>query len=210
MQPRGSPQGAPHHHRRVHRRYAVNLLETLIGKLAHRLLQPPGVIGVGENRQFRKSLTTAKSPSAPKPASSLAPSRPPSPTMFRPTPPLPTPRSTDADAERCKRAISSKAPVPRGGPRHRGLFDDRRGDRVMVCLSGGKRQLRPARHPARFRRPAPVRFELIAVNLDQKQPGFLRRGPAQPFGARAWVACFIETQDTYSIVKEKVPRARPQ
>ena len=46
------------------------------------------------------------------------------------------------------------------------------GDKVMVCLSGGKRQLCDARRAAALRERAPIDFDIVAVNLDQKQPGF--------------------------------------
>jgi tRNA 2-thiocytidine biosynthesis protein TtcA len=81
------------------------------------------------------------------------------------------------------------------------------GDRVMVCLSGGKDSYGMLDILLKLRDRAPVRFELIAVNLDQKQPGF----PAHVLPAylgRLGVPFHIETQDTYSIVKRLVPEGK--
>jgi tRNA 2-thiocytidine biosynthesis protein TtcA len=109
------------------------------------------------------------------------------------------------------------------------------GDRVMVCMSGGKdsytlldmlmslRRSAPVNHPGKSSPPrlagslssdkkldfpgTPVRFELIAVNLDQKQPGFPQHVLPQ-YLAAAGVPFHIIEQDTYSVVKRVVPEGR--
>jgi len=81
------------------------------------------------------------------------------------------------------------------------------GDRVMVCVSGGKDSFGLLDILLKLQARAPVRFELIAVNLDQKQPGF----PAQvlpDYLRQLGVPFHIETQDTYSIVKKVVPEGK--
>jgi len=88
---------------------------------------------------------------------------------------------------------------------HFAMIED--GDRVMVCLSGGKDSYTLLDILLKLQAVAPVRFQLVAVNLDQKQPGF----PEQvlPEYLRALGVPFhIETQDTYSIVKRVVPEGK--
>jgi tRNA 2-thiocytidine biosynthesis protein TtcA len=81
------------------------------------------------------------------------------------------------------------------------------GDRVMVCMSGGKDSYGMLDILQKMQARAPIRFELIAVNLDQKQPGF----PAHvlpEYLAKTGVPFHIENQDTYSIVKDKIPEGK--
>ena len=81
------------------------------------------------------------------------------------------------------------------------------GDRVMVCLSGGKDSYGMLDVLLSLREKAPVDFELIAVNLDQKQPGFPERVLPEYLG-QLGVPFRIVEQDTYSIVKRVVPEGK--
>ena len=81
------------------------------------------------------------------------------------------------------------------------------GDRVMVCLSGGKDSYALLDILMKLQQRAPIHFELIAVNLDQKQPGF----PADVlpnYLSQLGIQFHIETQDTYSVVKKVIPEGK--
>jgi tRNA 2-thiocytidine biosynthesis protein TtcA len=78
------------------------------------------------------------------------------------------------------------------------------GDKVMVCLSGGKDSFALLDILLSLRSRAPVAFDIVAVNLDQKQPGFPAHVLPEYLRQRQ-VPFHIEQQDTYSVVKRLVP-----
>ncbi len=81
------------------------------------------------------------------------------------------------------------------------------GDRVMVCVSGGKDSYGLLDILLKLQQRAPVNFELIAVNLDQKQPGFPEHVLPE-YLSKLGVKFHIENQDTYSIVKRVIPEGK--
>jgi tRNA 2-thiocytidine biosynthesis protein TtcA len=86
-----------------------------------------------------------------------------------------------------------------------GMIED--GDKVMVCVSGGKDSYAMLDILMKLRERAPINFEIVAVNLDQKQPNF----PADTlpnYLKNLGVQYHIEEQDTYSIVKRVIPEGK--
>ncbi|HEV2122988.1 MAG TPA: tRNA 2-thiocytidine(32) synthetase TtcA [Chloroflexota bacterium] len=81
------------------------------------------------------------------------------------------------------------------------------GDMVMVCLSGGKDSYTLLDTLSALQARAPISFDLVAMNLDQKQPGFPEHVLPE-YLSRFGVAFNIVKQDTYSVVKVKIPAGK--
>lgn len=81
------------------------------------------------------------------------------------------------------------------------------GDRVMVCMSGGKDSYTLLDILLKLQKRAPVKFDIVAVNLDQKQPGFPEH-VLPDYLKSIGVEYHIENQDTYSVVKRVVPEGK--
>ena len=81
------------------------------------------------------------------------------------------------------------------------------GDKVMVCLSGGKDSYALLDMLISLRKSAPISFDLIAVNLDQKQPGFPEH-VLPDYMATKGIPFYVIERDTYSTVKRVVPEGK--
>ena len=116
----------------------------------------------------------------------------------------PQPRARRREHERLRLAKRLRHQVGRAIADF-GMIED--GDKVMVCLSGGKDSYTMLDILLQLQRKAPVKFELVAVNLDQKQPDFPEH-VLPDYLASIGVAHTILEQDTYSVVTRVVPEGK--
>lgn len=124
------------------------------------------------------------------------------PTTIRPIPSPARPPAQSEEIERLETRLCRL--VGQAIADYRMIEDD---DKVMVCLSGGKDSYGLLEILLSLRSRAPIHFDIIAVNLDQKQPGF----PADvlpEYLTRRGVPFHIETRDTYSVVKRLIPEGQ--
>ncbi|EKN3348129.1 tRNA 2-thiocytidine(32) synthetase TtcA, partial [Yersinia ruckeri] len=80
-------------------------------------------------------------------------------------------------------------------------------DVVMACMSGGKDSFAMLDILLGLKKVAPIKFEVVAVNLDQKQPGFPEHILPEYFESLN-IPYYIVDKDTYSVVKEKIPAGK--
>ncbi|MCS6294861.1 MAG: tRNA 2-thiocytidine(32) synthetase TtcA [Nitrospira sp.] len=124
------------------------------------------------------------------------------PTTIRP---IPSPARPPAQSEEIERLETRLCRLVGQAIADYRMIED--GDKVMVCLSGGKDSYGLLEILLSLRSRAPIHFDIIAVNLDQKQPGF----PADvlpEYLTRRGVPFHIETRDTYSVVKRLIPEGQ--
>jgi tRNA 2-thiocytidine biosynthesis protein TtcA len=81
------------------------------------------------------------------------------------------------------------------------------GDKVMACISGGKDSFVMLDALLHLQRVAPIKFEVVAVNMDQKQPGFPEHVLPEYFNSKG-IDYYIIDKDTYTVVKQKIPEGK--
>ena len=123
------------------------------------------------------------------------------------SPPRPTVRARRADRQRVDDNKLSKRLIRETGRAISDFNMIEDGDKVMVCLSGGKDSYALLDILLTLKARAPIQFDIVAVNLDQKQPGFPDHILPEYLTALK-VPFHIETRDTYSVVTRVIPEGK--